>query len=57
MPPSDEDGRVVSWLWEFGDGSSSKNRFATRSFKDVGIYDTTLTVSDDRGAKDSKAGA
>lgn len=43
---TDPDGHVVSWGWSFG-GSGAQ---ATTSFKDPGIYQVTVTVTDDRGA-------
>jgi len=46
------DGSIVSWLWQFGDGSQSvqpspvKHTFATE-----GIFDVSLTVTSNNGCK------
>ncbi len=45
----DPDGSVVSWLWDFGDGSTSTVQSPTHVYAGVGFYDVTLTVTDDGG--------
>lgn len=50
---SDPDGRVVRWLWEFGDGSSSIEQNPTHQYQVDGEYEMKLTVWDDEGAKDT----
>ena len=47
---TDEDGEVVSWLWEFGDGSTSTEQNPTHQYADNGTYVVKLTVTDDKGA-------
>jgi PKD repeat protein len=47
---SDPDGSVASWLWDFGDGSSSADRNPVHSYDAPGEYQVTLMVTDDDGA-------
>lgn len=45
----DPDGNVLSYKWDFGDEKSSgwlTSRKATHTYKQPGIYEATLTVSD-----------
>jgi PKD repeat protein len=50
----DDDGNVVSWSWDFGDGQSSDQRSPFHFYGDEGHYDVTLTVTDNDGGSDSK---
>jgi len=50
---SDADGSIVSWSWEFGDGSTSTLQNPTHQYADDGTYNVTLTVTDDDGATDT----
>ena len=46
----DEDGEIVSWLWDFGDGSAdSTEQFPIHPFAAPGEYEVTLTVTDNDG--------
>lgn len=49
----DPDGAIVSWLWDFGDGTSSSARNPTHAYKVEGVYTVSLTVWDERGASSS----
>lgn len=49
----DEDGSVVSWSWDFGDGDTSSRREPDHRFSDSGVHHVTLTVEDDDGNQDS----
>lgn len=49
----DPDGNIVSWLWHFGDGSSSTQRNPIHTYQSVGTYSVQLTVRDDCGASSS----
>lgn len=40
---------VTSWLWDFGDGTSSQQRNPIHEFADPGTYDIALTVMTDAG--------
>jgi PKD repeat protein len=61
----DEDGEIVSYQWDFGDGSQvqekmrsnasgEENDTAEHTYYDVGEYTITLTVTDDQGATGSE---
>jgi PKD repeat protein len=46
----DPDGTIVSYEWDFGDGSTSSNTpTPTHTYGDSGVYMVTLTVTDDDG--------
>jgi PKD repeat protein len=49
----DEDGSVVAWSWDFGDGDSSSRREPDHRFSETGVHYVTLTVEDDDGNQDS----
>ncbi|MET3811360.1 PKD domain-containing protein [Arthrobacter sp. UYEF3] len=53
---SDPDGTVVSYAWDFGDGSAPGNgATAQHSYSAAGTYNVTLTVTDDKGATNTAA--
>lgn len=47
---SDPDGSIVSYSWDFGDGTSSTAANPTHSYSATGQYSVTLTVTDNGGA-------
>ncbi|MFQ5899950.1 MAG: PKD domain-containing protein [Thermodesulfobacteriota bacterium] len=47
---SDIDGWIVSYLWDFGDGSQSSQQNPSHTYNTPGTYTATLTVTDDGGA-------
>ena len=47
---TDVDGSVVSWDWDFGDGSASTAQSPTHAYVMSGAYLVVLTVTDDAGA-------
>ncbi len=51
----DEDGGVVSWRWDFGDGATSSERNPSHSYAAPGRYDVLLVVTDDDGAATARA--
>ncbi|MCF7875905.1 PKD domain-containing protein [Candidatus Bipolaricaulota bacterium] len=50
----DPDGKIVSYRWEFGDGSKDWGEKATNKYGRRGKYSVTLLVTDDKGDTDSK---
>ncbi len=51
---SDLDGTIVSWHWDFGDGSgTSTDQNPTYSYNDNGTYDVTLSATDNDGLTDA----
>ncbi|MGA1842254.1 MAG: PKD domain-containing protein, partial [bacterium] len=46
-------GAIVTWRWEFGDGSISILQDPTHVYVSGGTYTVTLTVTDDSGVSDS----
>lgn len=47
----DPDGHIVAWDWDFGDGSAgSSEDFPTHTYAEAGVYEVTLTVTDNSGA-------
>ncbi len=47
---TDSDGSIVSWTWQFGDGSSSINQNPVHIYDSANTYTVTLTVEDDKGS-------
>jgi PKD repeat protein len=53
---ADSDGTIAAYSWDFGDGgpgSSAEN--PTKVFSAAGVYEVTLTVTDDNGATDTES--
>src|SRR5438067_1860242 len=48
---SDLGGTVVSYSWDFGDGTSATGATVSHIYTAPGSYTATLTVMDDRGAR------
>jgi len=46
---NDQDGKIVSWSWDLGDGTTSNNRNSTIKYSYGGSYKVYLTVVDDDG--------
>lgn len=53
----DEGGRIMSYEWNFGDGNTSSedegHATATNHYKNGGVHNVTLTVTNENGVKDS----
>ena len=52
---SDPDGSVVSYAWDFGDGTNATGVTARHDFGTSGTRTVTLTVTDDEGTTGSSA--
>ena len=50
---SDPNGDIVSWQWDFGDGTTSTDQFPDHTYTDNGTYTVKLTVTDAAGNSDS----
>ena len=50
---SDLDGKIKTYHWDFGDGSSSTGKKTSHIYEDNGEYIVTLIVTDDDGATGS----
>lgn len=48
----DVDGEVASYSWTFGDGTAAAGSVVGHAFASPGMYNVTLTVTDDCGATD-----
>lgn len=47
---NDSDGKIVSYSWSFGDGTTSTEANPSHSYSKAGTYNVTLKVTDDKGA-------
>ena len=50
---SSDDGSIVRYQWNFGDGNSSQVAATSHIYSQVGTYALTLTVTDDQSAVDT----
>jgi len=50
---SDIDGTIVSYEWDFGDGSTGTDVLTLYTYESAGTFTVTLTVTDDLGATDT----
>lgn len=50
---SDPDGKIVSFAWNFGDGTTGSGAKVNHTFSKKGTFTVTLTVTDDKGATNS----
>jgi PKD repeat protein len=46
----DPDGSIVAYAWDFGDGNFGSGVLISHSYADNGVYNVTLTVTDNDGA-------
>ncbi|MCD6572152.1 MAG: PKD domain-containing protein [Thermoplasmata archaeon] len=51
----DSDGSIVSYYWDFGDGTNSTERNPKHRYYVSGKYEVTLTVTDDDNATDTES--
>ena len=49
----DSDGGTLTYAWNFGDGSTGSGEMPEHPYTSPGIYNVTLTVTDDEGHSDS----
>jgi len=46
-------GGIISYAWDFGDGSHGEGAVVQHSYSKTGTYNVTLTVKDNRGLNDT----
>ncbi len=46
----DPDGKIIEYLWDFGDGSTGSSAQVSHTYTQAGLYPVILTVKDDRGS-------
>jgi len=51
----DPDGTIVSYAWDFGDGTNGTGEITTHTYADNGTYTVTLTVTDNDGLTDTES--
>jgi len=51
----DTDGAIVSYFWDFGDGSNGTSVITTHNYTSIGTYNVTLTVTDNDNLTDSES--
>lgn len=51
----DEDGQIVKWSWNFGDGESSEEQSPTIKYSTAGDYVVTLSVWDNLGVQNANS--
>lgn len=49
---SQDDGEIVGWRWNFGDGREATGERVTHEYETGGRFKVSLTVEDDQGATD-----
>ena len=47
----DSDGSIVTYAWDFGNGSTGTGRSVDYTYADSGAFEVSLTVTDDDGAQ------
>jgi len=45
----DRDGEIISYQWDFGDGANDTGVYVNHTYDTFGIYDVTLTATDNDG--------
>jgi PKD repeat protein len=51
---SDAGASISSWFWDFGDGSTSTERYPRHDYLSSGVYTVSLTITDTAGAQDTE---
>jgi PKD repeat protein len=49
---SKDNGKIASYLWDFGDGNTTDGAFVSHEYSETGTYLVTLTVTDSDGNND-----
>ncbi|MRR12688.1 PKD domain-containing protein [bacterium] len=48
-----DDGKIVKYYWEFGDGTEAEGKKVPHTFTAPGTFEVTLWVTDDKGQTSS----
>jgi PKD repeat protein len=51
---STDDGAIVKWSWDFGDGTNSTDQNPTHIYTEPGAYTVTLKVTDNKNSEDTE---
>ncbi len=51
---SDPDGTIVSYQWDFGDGTTSNSAIVDHTYQQAGSFQVSLTVTDNDGLSDAE---
>jgi PKD repeat protein len=51
----DQDGTIVSYAWNFGDGTTGSGATVSHTYSAAGTFTATLTVTDNSGLTDSES--
>lgn len=49
----DEDGKIISYFWNFGDGNTGQGKTVKHVYRKEGEYKVSLTVTDNKGSTDN----
>lgn len=49
-----DDGTIVSYAWDFGDGTTASSPIVTHPFMAEGFYNVVVTIIDDEGKQDRR---
>ncbi|NKZ08816.1 PKD domain-containing protein [Actinomadura latina] len=52
---ADPDGSIASYAWDFGNGQNGTGATPQHAYDAAGTYTVKLTVTDDKGAKDTRS--
>jgi len=52
---NDPDGTIVSYLWDFGDGTTDTSANPTHAYSKAGTYTVKLTIIDDKGGSSTES--
>ncbi len=52
---SSDDGQIVTYAWDFGDGGSGSGAITSHTYAAPGLHHATLTITDDEGLSDVAA--
>jgi PKD repeat protein len=51
----DSNGKIISYIWDFGDNAAGSGAQVTHEYKEDGVYIVKLTVTDNQGISNSSS--